>query len=128
MPQGLQSLVRPTRKREAYSDLDPPRQPTPLEVDWHEQAACYRLWYENPKNDPFFVNTRSEATRKTAEARQWCLKPCPVREQCLRSSLEHRDRYGVWGGLGPNERRRYLDRIDSGELTLDQVVSDVCGG
>ena len=124
MPPVLQSTVSRTRSYE--EDWEPVRPATPLEVDWHEQAACYRLWYDNPEDDPFFVNTRSEATRKTAEARRWCLSPCPVRSQCLRSSLEYRDRYGVWGGLGPNERKRLLERIDAGEVTIDQVVRDVC--
>lgn len=109
------------------TELDePPRQPTPLEVDWHAQAACYRLWYEHPEDDIFFVDSKTESIRKTVAAKQWCFKPCPVRAECLRSSLEFRDKFGVWGGLSYDERKRLLDRIDAGELTIDEAVRNAC--
>ena len=112
-----------------YTDIDsadPPRQPTPLEVDWHTKAACYRLWYDQPDDDIFFVDTKTESIRKTVAAKQWCFKPCPVRAICLKSSLEFRDRFGVWGGLSFDERKRLLDRIDAGELTIDEAVTEAC--
>ncbi|MEU4229440.1 WhiB family transcriptional regulator [Nonomuraea sp. NPDC026600] len=30
---------------------------------------------------------------------------CPVREECLRWALHHKEHWGVWGGLNPRERR-----------------------
>ena len=39
------------------------------------------------------------------EAKRACLA-CPVRESCLRDALESDERFGVWGGLDPAERRR----------------------
>lgn len=32
--------------------------------------------------------------------------PCPVREACLAWALDADERYGVWGGLSPNERKK----------------------
>ena len=112
-----------------YTEVDPDegfRSPTPLEVTWHAEAACYRLWYENPGDDIFFVDTKTESIRKTVAAKQWCYKPCPVRSECLKSSLEFRDKFGVWGGLSFDERKKLLDRIDAGEITLDEAVRQTC--
>lgn len=30
---------------------------------------------------------------------------CPVRDACLQHALEHDERFGIWGGLSPDERR-----------------------
>lgn len=31
---------------------------------------------------------------------------CPIREQCLEHAMEEKERYGMFGGLTPLERRR----------------------
>ena len=31
---------------------------------------------------------------------------CPIRERCLEVAMSNRERYGMWGGLTPLERRR----------------------
>ncbi len=43
-----------------------------------------------------------------AEGKVYCAS-CPLREQCLAYAVENRERYGLWGGLSPLERRR-IDR------------------
>lgn len=48
-----------------------------------------------------------------AEAKAVC-EGCPVRQQCLDHALVHED-YGVWGGLTPRERRRYLKGLPIGD-------------
>ncbi|TMR13807.1 WhiB family transcriptional regulator [Nonomuraea turkmeniaca] len=35
---------------------------------------------------------------------------CPVRGDCLRWALEHGERWGIWGGLNPRERRHLRRR------------------
>lgn len=40
----------------------------------------------------------------TEIAKQACLS-CPVRAECLRRALETGERYGIWGGMTPDERR-----------------------
>jgi hypothetical protein len=39
------------------------------------------------------------------EARAICAK-CPIKAQCLAVALENKERYGMWGGTTPIERRR----------------------
>lgn len=36
---------------------------------------------------------------------------CPVKEQCLEHALVEKERWGMWGGLTPIERRR-IERKD----------------
>lgn len=97
---------------------------------------------------PFTVNGRPACadadpemffgTRPTREARAICLS-CPVREGCLDWALQLPEKWGVWGGLGEQARRRIhgkhsksrradeelrqhcLDLIDQG-LTVPQVA------
>jgi WhiB family redox-sensing transcriptional regulator len=42
--------------------------------------------------------------RNGGDARAVCAA-CPLREACLAYALEHDERYGVWGGTSPQERR-----------------------
>lgn len=44
------------------------------------------------------------------QARSVCLA-CPVREECLNHALDEKERWGMWGGLTPIERRR-IERKD----------------
>ncbi len=46
-----------------------------------------------------------ETGGSTAEAKAVCGR-CPVRPECLSFALEHRERFGVWGGVSEPERRR----------------------
>lgn len=66
---------------------------------WESDAACrdttdLNYWFDEPHN-----------------ARQICLKECPVRRECLQSamaaeaSVSVKFRHGVWGGLGPAQRQ-----------------------
>ena len=42
--------------------------------------------------------------RREVRAKEIC-KGCPVIAECLRSALEAREPYGVWGGLSVEERQ-----------------------
>jgi WhiB family redox-sensing transcriptional regulator len=46
------------------------------------------------------------------EARQICAR-CPVRDDCLAYALDADERYGIWGGLDPDERRSLRRRQHS---------------
>lgn len=35
-------------------------------------------------------------------------RTCPVREKCLDFAVKNNMKYGIWGGLNPVQRRRYL--------------------
>jgi WhiB family redox-sensing transcriptional regulator len=49
----------------------------------------------------------SEDDPWVAAARRVCAG-CPVRLECLRTALDNREDYGIWGGTTPDERRDML--------------------
>ena len=77
--------------------------PDPAPPDhWQRQAACYGI---DP--DVFFPTSEEEA----GEALDFC-SGCGVRETCLAWALKNGERYGVWGGLTEQQRRR-LNRFEA---------------
>jgi WhiB family transcriptional regulator, redox-sensing transcriptional regulator len=72
-----------------------PQDPLPPDV-WQERAACYGI-------DPevFFPPSEEDA----GLALSYC-SACGIREMCLAWALKNRERYGVWGGLTEQQRRR----------------------
>ena len=63
--------------------------------EWQEIAACRTIPVEL-----FFPMVEHE----TDQAKAVCLE-CLVREPCLESAITAGERFGVWGGLTPPERR-----------------------
>lgn len=47
--------------------------------------------------------------RRSREAKVLCAS-CELREPCLDYALERNIGYGIWGGLTPDERRRFARR------------------
>lgn len=79
---------------------------------WAPQGACTR------EENAALVNgffSRDPAERYPAK--NLCFSQCPVREDCLRWALEHRQIWGVWGGKDEGEIRRALSVGASGEET-----------
>lgn len=71
--------------------------PDPLPPDsWQDQAACYGV---DP--DVFFPVSEEEA----GPALAYCTG-CAQRTDCLAWALKNGERYGVWGGLTEQQRRR----------------------
>jgi WhiB family redox-sensing transcriptional regulator len=70
------------------------------EPTWQERALC-------AQTDPeaFFP----EKGGSTRPAKSVCLA-CPVRAECLEYALDNDERFGVWGGLSEQERRRLQHR------------------
>lgn len=61
---------------------------------WHERAVCAQTdpeFFFPDKDDPAYA------------AKQICAV-CTVRRECLDFALNHGQRFGVWGGLSPQER------------------------
>lgn len=54
----------------------------------------------------FFPGTEQDAQR----ACEICER-CPVRAACLEQALARQERYGIWGGTTPDERRRMHRRL-----------------
>lgn len=70
-------------------------------LEWANRAACrgYDL-------DAFFTDSKGGIER----VKRIC-RPCPVRKQCLAEALraEYGSRYGIYGGLTPDERTELVD-------------------
>jgi WhiB family transcriptional regulator, redox-sensing transcriptional regulator len=70
--------------------------PDPHSVTWHDFALCAEAdpecWFP-------------EKGGSTREAKKICAR-CPVRAQCLEYALGNDLRFGIWGGLSEQERRR----------------------
>lgn len=69
---------------------------------WRDKGKC-----RGADPDVFFPVDDDEDGE--AEAKQICAT-CAVREACLEHAITHREKIGVWGGLGERERRRILRR------------------
>lgn len=73
---------------------------------WREDAACL-----DADMDIFFPN-RNNAEDRWDRAKALC-KQCTVKKECLSLVMhleEHDDRWGVFGGLTPMERRVLRDK------------------
>ncbi|QAU07207.1 WhiB family transcription factor [Gordonia phage Asapag] len=65
---------------------------------WHIDAPCSQA-----DADAWFP----EKGESTANAKRVCMG-CDVRTTCLEWALEHKEKFGVWGGLSELERRHLL--------------------
>lgn len=76
--------------------------------EWQEGAAC-----SGTETDLFFGGEHESPRRRAsreARVRAVCAS-CPVRLKCLQFALDHRIRYGVWGGMDEAERAAMLLRL-----------------
>lgn len=76
---------------------------------WLDSAAC-----TPDDGDKFF----SDGKKSAPDALALC-HDCSVRAECLDFALANDERFGVWGGTTPEQRRRLMRRgtrrLDSGE-------------
>lgn len=73
-------------------------------LDWMKDALCTQV---DP--DLFFpeVGGNVKSVLKICE-------DCPVRSQCLQVALDNDERFGIWGGLSPRQRRKLKDPTAKG--------------
>lgn len=80
-------------------------------LDEHEpHPPCHNL------TDLFFgteddARTEFERDIREAEAKSMCMTECQYRLRCLERAVVHRERYGVWGGTGEAERKRFQEHL-----------------
>jgi len=75
--------------------------------EWQKDGACVGLdqdiffhpWNDTPRNRML----------REQKAKAICAG-CSVRERCLQWSIEVQEPYGVWGGVGEDERKAILRR------------------
>ena len=60
------------------------------------------------RDDLFFPEDDNYDTVYTMIAKRYC-SACPIFEQCQRQGLDDKERFGIWGGLTPDERREILN-------------------
>ncbi len=76
-----------------------------MKLDWQKSALC-----RGADNEIFFpINMKPT---RFNEAIEICLR-CAVKDQCLNFALsfdEQDDKWGVYGGLTPNQRGRLRDQ------------------
>jgi WhiB family transcriptional regulator, redox-sensing transcriptional regulator len=77
---------------------------SPDGVRWMRDGLCAQT---DP--DAFFPGKGEP----TGPAKAVCLA-CPVRTECLAYALDRDERFGVWGGTSPRERRALLRRTAQG--------------
>ena len=77
-----------------------PPDPSPPD-NWQDRAACFGV---DP--DLFFPVSEEEA----GPALTFCTT-CRNREECLAWALKNGERYGVWGGLTEQQRRRLQRQV-----------------
>jgi WhiB family redox-sensing transcriptional regulator len=74
-----------------------------------EGARCHgadpELFFGPPGIEP-----RTDRQRRETEAKTLC-RECPAMLACRTHALEQGEVYGVWGGLGEQERRTQLARL-----------------
>lgn len=76
--------------------MDPPTR----EIAWQDLAACREFTVER-----FYPPTDQDGD----EAKAICFT-CSVREECLDFALTAGERFGIWGGMTPQERRYLMAR------------------
>jgi WhiB family redox-sensing transcriptional regulator len=88
--------ARPGRRREAFTGWTPVRRP-----DWRDGALC-----AGRDTEAFFPDD----DRPAIIAKSICRR-CPVRSDCLAHAIEHRERYGIWGGFTEHARALLVARV-----------------
>jgi WhiB family redox-sensing transcriptional regulator len=78
-------------------------------LDWQRNAECAK-----PENKNLIENFFSDKISQKHEVKNLCFL-CPVRSDCLQWALEHRQIWGVWGGIDEFELRRTLSMSFKGE-------------
>lgn len=69
-----------------------------IEPEYDVDDWTRRIWH-----DIWF----SESAKNVKKATEIC-KKCPVRLKCLQESIEKQEEFGIFGGLKPRERRKFL--------------------
>lgn len=90
-------------RTDRFADVDLrtlPANPSPPDM-WQDRAACFGI---DP--DIFFPISEEEA----GPALTYC-GACRIREECLAWALKNGERYGVWGGMTEQQRRRLARRV-----------------
>lgn len=73
--------------------------------EWRDQAECLG-------EDPAIFFPERNQTMAT-QAKGVC-KRCPVKDDCLDEAISNGERFGIWGGMDQEERRKEARRRRNG--------------
>lgn len=93
---GSEVGTRPGRGRAAFTGWEPVHNP-----DWRDEALC-----SGRDAEVFFP----EEGQSAIVAKGICRR-CPVRADCLAHAVQHRERYGIWGGFTEHARALLVNRL-----------------
>jgi WhiB family redox-sensing transcriptional regulator len=82
--------------------------------EWQDRAACRTIPVEL-----FFPPAEQEAD----DAKLIC-EACSVREPCLEFAIAAGERFGIWGGLTPQERRSLVAKRRSRAAAAARVAAE----
>lgn len=77
---------------------------------WKSKSACLSTY----QSEDFYHTSENHLK---ALAKKYC-HTCPVRNNCLYTSLVNQEIYGLWGGFTPRQRKAYF------KLILDRASKD----
>ena len=80
--------------------------------EWQEIAACKTIQVEL-----FFPPTEEEA-----EGAKSVCRACLVKEPCLEFAIAAGERFGVWGGLTPQERRYLVAKRRTRDTSINELL------
>lgn len=102
---GKERVVRYDRRNYCISCRDETIRPI---ADWMVHGAC-----NDPNFNPdwWWPESSDPATGQTPVALAIC-GHCKVRDLCLDYAMQHKERYGIWGGLMSADRLRLMAEQD----------------
>jgi WhiB family redox-sensing transcriptional regulator len=88
-------------------------------VSWQKHAACVgatAVFFADDQDSLGNNGRRGTPPGVYDRARRIC-QACPVQPECLATAMddEEPERYGVWGGLAPDDRKQLRRRINKGQ-------------
>lgn len=93
--------------------------------EWHKKAKCVG---EDDKT--FFghgdFDSRPALTPTELRKAQDICFFCPVFSDCLTHAILNREKYGVWAGTSRRTRTKAWNLIDSGKMTISEIVIQFC--
>lgn len=86
-----------------------------MKKNWQDEALC-----KGKDNDIFFPDDATPMTSKRVKLAKEICKVCPVRTECLYIAISTDERFGIWGGFSPRERKA-IRREFKKEITFNKL-------
>lgn len=71
-----------------------------MKKDWEKLGLC-----RGKDNEIFFPDDATPMTSKKVKSAKAMCKACQVSAECLFFAISNDERFGIWGGFSPRERR-----------------------